>query len=85
MTKLAFELSSISNFDICILQSSGICGVMKHAEAPVLAAGFLQLFIVDTLGELFSMWFSKFPRISDAESFASKLLSLDTLELLYNL
>ena len=49
---------------------------MKRAEAPVLEAGFLQLFIVDTLGDHLACGSQKLPRISDAESFASKLLSL---------
>jgi hypothetical protein len=56
--------------------ASGIYGVMKHAEAPVLVARFIQLFIVDALEDQFSMWFSKIPRISDATYFSIKLLPL---------
>jgi hypothetical protein len=45
------------------------------AKAPVLATGFLQLLIVDTLGDQFSMWFSKLPRISDAEYFFDQVVN----------
>jgi hypothetical protein len=45
------------------------------AKAPVLATGFLQLLIVDTLGDQFSMWFSKLPQISDAEYFFDQVVT----------
>ena len=76
MARLAFELSSISKFDICILQLLEFVVSWNMAKAPVLAAGFLQLLIVDTLGDQFSMWFPKLLQISDAEYFSTKLLIL---------
>jgi hypothetical protein len=42
ITKLSFELPSISKIRHLYPSASGIRGVMKHAEAPVLVAGFLQ-------------------------------------------
>jgi hypothetical protein len=72
VARLAFELSSISKFDIRASSASGICCVMKKVKAPIFVAGFLQLVIVETLGDRFSMWFSKSPQISDVEYFLTK-------------
>jgi len=41
-TKLSFGLSSISKIHHLYSSTSGIHGIIKHAEAPILAAGFLQ-------------------------------------------